>query len=66
MTFNTGGASVLFRITGVTIQGGTGTSKNQMIHVGGTTTNLRVDHCHFNADYLQFFSKCSLHALWRT
>lgn len=49
ITLNTGGASTFFRITGITIQGGTGTSKNQMIHLGGSTTNLRVDHCHFSA-----------------
>ena len=54
ITFNTGGASVLFRITGITVQGGTGTAKNQMIQIGGGTTNLRVDHCHFNPTTYSF------------
>jgi hypothetical protein len=50
---NVGGASVFFRLTGLTFQGGTlptGVTKpNGFIKFTGSTQSLRVDHDHFNA-----------------
>ena len=44
------GVNTFGRITGLTIQGGTGNSKNNgMFVVNGPTNNLRIDHNHFNS-----------------
>ena len=44
-----GGSSSSIRITGITIQGGTGVTQGQgIILVYGPTHNLRIDHNHFN------------------
>jgi hypothetical protein len=48
LKFSVGSTSSM-RITGLTFNGGSGQAKfNGIINVGGTTSNLRVDHCHFN------------------
>lgn len=40
------------RITGITFQGGTvgssGNDKDPAIQIGGSSDNVRIDHCHFN------------------
>ncbi len=49
LQFITGGNSSSFRITGITLAGGTTTqSKYGQIDIKGNTWNLRIDHNHFN------------------
>lgn len=54
-TINTGSASTVFRITGITFEGGNtnlgsngGGKPNGFITVSGSSQNFRVDHCDFN------------------
>jgi hypothetical protein len=55
---NTGSASTILRITGITFQGGTisvNTNKSDgFIKFTGSSQNLRVDHCHFNTQTYSF------------
>jgi hypothetical protein len=47
---NTGAAASFFRFAGITVQMGTGATKdNGEIAVNGYTQSLRIDHCHINA-----------------
>jgi hypothetical protein len=45
----TSGSSSLFRLAGITFQGGSGSIKyNGIVSIGGNSQNVRVDHSHFN------------------
>jgi hypothetical protein len=53
LVINTGASSSLFRLAGITFEGGddggAGNTKwNGMVAIGGTSQNVRVDHTHFN------------------
>ena len=46
---NTNGPSSLFRMAGITFQGGSGAIKyNGIVAISGSSQNIRVDHSHFN------------------
>jgi hypothetical protein len=53
LNINVGGASALFRITGITFEGGAVSSSdlkaNGWMTFGGSTNNFRIDHCHFDS-----------------
>lgn len=53
--------SAFFRVTGLTIEGGTGIVKNDgMLVIGGSSFNFRMDHMHFNpTTYSSSFSTFS-------
>lgn len=51
LTINTGAASTLFRMTGITFQGGnagTNPKAGGTIIISGNSQNVRIDHNHFN------------------
>lgn len=49
LQFTTAAASSIFRVTGITIKGGSGVAEfNGQLNITGNCRNLRVDHNHFN------------------
>jgi hypothetical protein len=49
LQFVTGNASSFFRVTGITIKGGSGVGEfNGQLNIAGNSQRLRVDHSHFN------------------
>lgn len=51
MNINTGGSSTVFRMTGISFEGGSTSAAqpNGFLTFGGSSKNWRVDHCDFNA-----------------
>jgi hypothetical protein len=59
LTFNINGASTYFRLTGITVQGGTSISSayaklGGMIGFTGNSPNVRIDHVHANTTTYSF------------
>jgi hypothetical protein len=49
LNITTGSGSTLFRLAGITFQGGTGSVKwGGIVNFQGNSANIRVDHTHFN------------------
>lgn len=50
LVINLSGVNSTFRLTGLTIEGGSGSAKNNgILQISGPSHNFRLDHIHFNA-----------------
>lgn len=56
LQFTINGTSTVFRLSGITLQGGSGAGNktNGMVTLGGSSQNFRVDHCDFNGSTYSF------------